>query len=98
MTLQEALQSGKPFARSEDDDFCTTFEELGLLSVEDVMSTTWVVKDADDIDMVVSKAFLARMWDRAREGTTTIGAAETSPFFKRFINFIEEELDQDYEE
>ena len=90
MTLQEALQSGKKLNRER---YVTNFE--GYFTFEgfkdyydltdlDILATDWMIEPDAPAVLEVTEEVLAAAWNKAR-GTTTIGLAETSPFFKRLV-------------
>lgn len=90
MTLQEALATGKKFNRSSNttdigDDFYSfkEFSDDFGFEREDVLATDWIVEP--EASVKVTEALVATAWDRARAGSTSIKAAGSSEFYKKFL-------------
>jgi len=87
MTLQEAINSGKAFARAEDadmGDYVTANEYLANgISLEDYNATDYELEPDDSIPEVTIET-LSRAWDAAKGSSRAIAIASNSEMFKRF--------------
>ena len=87
MTLNEALSTGKRFARSLDastGDYYNANEYLeGGITVEDYNATDYEV-EPDVALAAVPRDVLAAAWNESKGSSTAIAVAEQSAFFKRF--------------
>lgn len=95
MTLQEAIQSGRPFTRKALFDggvavvffaSLTTLTADFVLDNEDVLATDWELEPIAPVTLTVTVDALAKAWD-ATKGNS-IGVAATSPFFKRLVETL----------
>jgi hypothetical protein len=66
MTLQEAINSGKPFRRSPDGPYLENFLNLKF-SIEDVLSDNWEVKPAM---VILTREGLGKAWKLAARAVT----------------------------
>lgn len=85
MTLQEAIQSGKPFNRqayisSEFEGYSTARDFLIDVSVEDVLATDYVLEP--DPSTELTEAEFRSVWNEVRSSFTSVKSAEESPLFR----------------
>ena len=88
MTLQEAINTGKRFARSIDadtGDYVTAAEYLESgISLEDFNAADYEV-EPDVTEVTLSRELLASVWNNAKGSSTSIATADRSEFFSRFL-------------
>jgi hypothetical protein len=92
MNLNQAIASGKRFARSADasmGDYVTADEFLGNgLGIEDYNATDFEL-EPDAPTATVALSTLVKAWNDAKGSSTHIATAESSGFFSRLVGRLE---------
>ena len=87
MKLNEAIATGKKFARKADaemGDYLSAEEYLGGgLGIEDYNATDFEVEP--DVAGTLTVKMLATAWDAAKGSSSSIGKSDSSPFFSRLV-------------
>jgi hypothetical protein len=81
MTIQEALQSGKPFKRPNWECYYTQLEHF---SKEDVLATDYELQPDRSIEL--TETALKQAWNEVRTSFTSVKAAEDSPLFRALVH------------
>ena len=89
MTLQEALNSGRAFARAEEaalGEYSNAEDFLaGGISLEDYNATDYELEPETEIDSI-SEAVLIDAWNNSKPASVAL--ASESEFYKRFKNML----------
>lgn len=80
MTLQEALNSGKPFKRLGGGFFISNEGELEW-TTEDVLATDWLLKP-DAVSKTITDLEFAEAWDTVRSRFLNVKSSEDSRLFQ----------------
>ena len=91
MTLQEAIASGKSFARRDDattGNYYNASEYLeGGISIEDYNATDYELEP--EVRVTVARSILEEAWNEAKGSRTSIDIASRSKLFQDLVSNLE---------
>jgi hypothetical protein len=83
MTLQEAVLSGKRFARGDGGEYHSTEDWLGSLDVDDIVATDYVLEP--DATVTITKGEFRETWDNVAALSTSVKPSHASPLYAKLV-------------